>query len=425
MTVTDDRDAPTGERRLGTFAALRIRNYRLYFVGQLVSMCGTWMQGTAMAAYVLYKLHGNGTDLGLLTTFTFLPVLVVGLWAGVVIDRVSKRSVLLTIQLWMGAIATVQTVLIATGRATMPSIYVLTFLAGFGNTFDQPARQTFTNELVPRPMLMNAVGLSSMLFHSGRVIGQALGGILVSLIGYSWCFGINAVSYLAIVIGFLMMRTDELHTIPPTPRSKGQLREGIAYIRATPVIRTVALIVFSLSTFSLHFQVVVPLLARDVFHGGPRTIGWFQAAVGVGAVLGSLLIARRRRPEPRQLADASAMLGVGISIVAFSSWEPLTVAALCLCGMSFMAFFMTANTTMQLTSDPQLRGRVMALYAFTFSASTPFGAPVIGWMSDQVGRRGAITFTAVCSFVTAAGAYRANAKGLMRHHLLQDTQEPA
>lgn len=396
-----------------TFASLEIRNYRLFFVGQLVSMCGTWMQGTAMSAYILYRLHGGGKELGFLSACTFTPMLLFGLWAGAVIDRVPKRRLLTWLQVAMGSVAAVQTVLVATGTARLWMIYVAAFLSGLANAFEMPARQAFVSEIVPSSQIANAVGLNSMIFNGGRVVGQALGGLLVPIVGYSWCFGVNAASYVAIVIGYLMMRTDELHAGTTVARSPGQVREGIRYVMATPVLRTIILLIFVVGTFSLNFQVFVPLLAKQIFHGGPRKVGWFQALVGVGSLAGSFLAARRGKPVARHMVLASAGVGLALGGAALAPVEAVALVALVFTGGTFITIMMTANTTLQLSSDPAMRGRVMAVYSFMFAGTTPLGAPFVGWVADRFGPRESIMVGSIAGFVAAGIAWVALRRGLL------------
>ena len=244
------------------FRSLSIRNYRLYFIGQLVSVCGTWMQSVAQATYVLFRLDGGGRQLGILSACTFLPILLFGLWAGAVVDRSDKRKLLIRAQSVMLVAALAQTVAILTGHATFPVLCGIAAVFGTANVFEMPGRQAFITELVGPEDIPNAVGLNSAIFNSGRIVGQGIGGVLIATLGYAWCFAINAGSYLAILTGLLMMRPTEFFAMTRARRAKGQIREGLAYVRSHPVLRTILSLVLIVGTFSLNFQVFVPLPRR-------------------------------------------------------------------------------------------------------------------------------------------------------------------
>ena len=276
-----------------------------------------------------------------------------------------------------------------------------------------PARQAFVSEMVPPEELQNAVGLNSAVFNSGRVVGQALAGVLVSSIGYAWCFGINAFSFGAIIIGFLLMRTSDLLPAQRVARAKGQIADGLRYVGRTPVLRTVILLVLVVGTFSLNFQVFVPLLAKDVFHGKESKVALFQVLMGVGSLIGSLLGARRSAPSGRLVVRSSVMFSLGLFGMAFSNFEPLTWLMLLITGGGFITFMLTANATLQLSSDPALRGRVMALYGLVFAGTTPIGAPFVGWVADTFGPRQSVAVGATAGIIAAAAAVVASRRGLL------------
>ena len=412
--TADGSDAPRPTRvRHRTFRSLRIRNYRLFFIGQLISICGTWMQSIAQATYVLYRLNGGGRQLGILSACTFIPILTIGLWAGAVVDRGNKRKILIGAQTLMGLAAICQTIVVLTGTVTFPILCLIAFVFGIGTAFDMPARQAFVSEMVPPEELQNAVSLNSAVFNSGRVVGQALAGVLVSAVGYAWCFGINAFSFGAIIIGFLLMRTSDLLPAQRVARAKGQIADGLRYVGRTPVLRTVILLVLVVGTFSLNFQVFVPLLAKDVFHGKESKVALFQVLMGVGSLIGSLLGARRSAPSGRLVVRSSVMFSLGLFGMAFSNFEPLTWLMLLITGGGFITFMLTANATLQLSSDPALRGRVMALYGLVFAGTTPIGAPFVGWVADTFGPRQSVAVGATAGIIAAAAAVVASRRGLL------------
>ncbi len=415
MTATKNDVASTvpTTRLATTFRSLRIRNYRLFFIGLLVSICGTWMQGTVQATYVLFRLGGGGRELGILTACTFLPVLTIGLWAGAVVDRVDKRKLLIRAQTVMMFAAILQTAAVATGRATFPVLCSIAAITGIANAFDLPGRQAFTSELVGPVDFSNAVGLNSAIFNSGRIVGQGLGGVLVTTVGYSWCFGINALSYLAIIVSLLMMRPHELFTMARAVKAKGQVREGLRYVASHPVLRSVLLLVLLVGTLSMNFQVYLPLLAKVVFRGKEHKVALFQVLMGVGSLAGSLHAAGRKTPSPRVLIVAVGAFGLSLAGLAISPWEPLTWVLLSATGAAFITFMLTCNATLQLSSDPDRRGRVMAVYGFTFAGTTPIGAPLVGWIADTYGARESIALGAAAALAACFGAYQANRRGLM------------
>ena len=386
----------------GTFASLKVRNYRLFFIGQLVSTSGTWMQASAQSLYVQFRLGGGGRQLGILSACTFVPILVLGLWAGSVADRVDKRRLLIRVQTYMGCVAAVQTVMIVTGAARFWNICVLAFAMGVGNMFEMPSRQAFVGEMVGPETMPNAVGLNSAIFNGARVVGPALGGTIIGTLGYSWAFGLNSLSFAAIVVSLAMMRTGELFPSARRPRGPGAVREGLRYVRHSPTLRTVLLCVLVSGTLSLNFQIFVPLMAQRVFHGTEGKVVSFQILLGWGALTGSLLAARRRSPTGRVLAVSTALFAVGLLAFSASPTEFLGRVAVYVVGVAFITFMLTANATLQLASDPAMRGRVMAIYGVMFAGTTPVGAPFMGWLADTFGARTSVAIGGASSLVTLA-----------------------
>lgn len=393
-----------------TFRSLRVRNYRLFFVGQAVSVSGTWMQSVAQAWLVVHYLAPPGhagVDLGLTTALQFLPMLVLGAWGGLVVDRFDKRKLLYGTQSAAAALALALAVLVTvgpgpTGSARLWEVYLLALLLGFVNLIDNPARQTFVVELVGRDDLPNAVSLNSILMNGARVVGPAIGGVLIATVGLADCFLLNAASYVAVLVALARMRGSELQRAEPVPRAKGQLRAGFRYAMGTPALRDPLLLVFVVGLLAYNFTVVLPLLAQDTFHGGAGTFSALLSLMGAGAVLGGLVVANRsRRPDLGRLTFIGLGFGVLIGAVALA---PSLVVALVLVvpmGALSIAFIATANATIQLQVDPAMRGRVMALYAIGFLGTAPIGAPLVGWISEVSSPRVAMLVGAGAAVVSS------------------------
>jgi MFS family permease len=381
-----------------TFASLAVRNYRLYFVGMLVSASGTWMQSVAQGWLVL-KLTGSGTAVGLVTAMQFVPMLVGGAWGGVIADRFDKRRTLVASQAALGAVAAGLAVVTLTGVVQLWMVFLAAFLSGCATVVDNPTRQAFVSELVGPERLANAVALNSAMFNAARIVGPALAGILIILGGTGTCFAYNAVSYVAVIVGLLMMRTSELRRTALVAKAKGQVREGLRYVAATPALRSTLLLVAVVGTFSLNFTVLMPLLARFTFEAGPGTLGLLTSTMGLGSLVGALAAAARAKPSPVLLVAAGFALGVAMVGVAVAPTLPLTLPLLALAGAATITFLSTANTLLQLTASAAMRGRVMALYALVFLGSTPIGGPIVGAVAQQFGPRAGFLVGAAAAIV--------------------------
>jgi len=379
----------TRVRRLGreTFASLRNRNYRLYFVGQTISVSGTWMQNIAQAWLILELTNKNGTALGIVTALQFLPMLLFGAWGGVLADRVDKRRLLFGTQIAAGLLALALGIVVTAGLAAVWNVYLFAFLLGFVNVVDNPARQTFVLEMVGRDQLQNAVSLNSVVMNSARVVGPAIGGILIDLFGVGPCFYINAASYIAVIVALRMMDPSKLHRLPTVARAKGQLRAGLRYAWGEPLVRVPLLMMAVIGTLAFNFQVVIALMTTKVFAAGAGGFGVLLAIMGAGAVLGGLSMATRRGVSYRRLLVLASIMGVMILFAAAAPTLGTEAVAVFAMGASAFAFIAVANTTIQLTARPDMRGRVMALYAIAFLGSTPIGGPLVGWISQQWGPR--------------------------------------
>jgi MFS family permease len=396
----------TRARRLGrdTFASLRNRNYRLYFTGQITSVSGTWMQGLAQAWLILKLTGNNGTALGVVTALQFLPMLLFGAWGGVIADRYDKRRLLFGTQIAAGALALTLGIIVSAGAAAVWNVYLLSFLLGFVNMIDNPARQTFVLEMVGRDQLQNAVSLNSVVMNSARVVGPAVGGLLIDLFGVGPCFYINAASYIAVIVALRMMDTSQLHRMPTVERAKGQLRAGLRYAWSERMVRTPLLMMAVIGTLAFNFQVVIPLMATKVYETEAGGFGVLYAVMGAGAVLGGLSMATRKGVSYRRLLTLSTIMSVTILVAAAAPTFGAEAVALFAMGAAAFAFIAVANTTIQLTAAPGMRGRVMALYAIAFLGSTPIGGPIVGWISQQWGPRVGFAIGGVAALLATAWA---------------------
>jgi MFS family permease len=369
-----------------TFDSLRIRNYRIYFFGQIVSVSGSWMQRVAQAWLVLH-LSGSGLALGIVAGLQFLPVLLAGPWGGLVADRVDKRRLLIWTQAGMGLLALLLGLLTVSGHAQLWIVYLLAFCLGCVTAVDNPARQAFVMEMVGRRYVMNAVSLNSAVFTAARVIGPAMAGLLINLVGTGWCFLLNAVSFAAVIVALALMRRAELLPAAQGGRGPGQVRAGLSYAWSKLELRVPLLLMAVVGTLALNFSVVLPLLASQTFHGNAGTYGLLFSTLGLGSLLGALFTAGRREPTRRVLLIS--LLGFGVLMLAAAAAPSLwlELAVLIPLGMATLAFQATGNSTLQVSSDPDLRGRVMALYGVVFMGTTPIGAPIVGLVSERFGAR--------------------------------------
>jgi len=396
----------TRARRLGraTFSSLKNRNYRLYFTGQIISVSGTWMQRLAQAWLILTLTNNNGFALGIESGLQFLPMLLFGAWGGVIADRFDKRRILYATQIAAGLLAFGLGLIVALGSATVAIDYLFSVLLGFVNVFDNPARQTFVMEMVGREELPNAVGLNSVVMNSSRIVGPAIGGIVIKFVGLAPCFFLNAASYAAVLLALRMMRASELRPAPVVARAKGQLRDGFRYVWSDRLVRTPLLMMAVIGTLAFNFQVVISLMATKTFSLDAGGLGALLSVMGAGAVLGALAAASRSGVSYRRLLSLTYGMGVAIMFAAFAPTLATEVIALFVMGAASFAFIAVANTTLQLTSRPDMRGRVMALYSIAFLGSTPIGSPIIGWVCAVWGPRAGFAVGGVAALVAGAAA---------------------
>ena len=370
-----------------TFRSLSNRNYRLFIIGQVISLSGTWMQSVAQAWLVL-RLTGSGTALGLVVALQFLPVLLFGPFGGVIADRFPKRRLLLVTQTVAMTQALVLGTLVITGAIELWMVYAMAAVFGLVTAIDNPSRQTFVLEMVGPANLTNAITLNSVVVNAARVVGPALAGVLIAVVGIGICFVLNGASYLAVIGALLLMRTRDLNPAPTQERAKGQLRAGFAYVRRTPELLIPLLMMAIIGTLSYEFQVILPLVAERTFDGGAGTFSTMTAAMGVGAVVGGLATAGRvGAPDDAALIRAAALFGAVILLAAVAPFLWLEVVVLVFVGAASINVLATGNTTLQLRSAPELRGRVMALWAVAFLGTTPVGGPIIGYIGEHAGPR--------------------------------------
>lgn len=370
------------------FAALNNRNYRIYVTGAFVSNVGTWMQRVAQDWLVLELSHGSGVAIGLTTALQFLPMLVLSPYGGLVADRFDKRLILKVTQVWMALCAGVLGLLAVTGVAITWHVYLLALLFGVGTAFDNPARQTFVNEVVGPELLPNAITLNSANFHAARIVGPAVAGLVIAARGSGWAILSNAVTYAAFIAVLFLIDPRRLHVTPSTGRKKHQIREGLAYVGAHGEILLVMSVVFCVGTFGMNFQLTSALMAREEFHRGAQQYGILGTFMAVGSLAGALLAARRGgAPRGRFIVAMALTFGL-IEVLAGLMPTYWTYAAtLPVMGLSALLTLTASNASVQLGVDPALRGRVMALYAMVLMGGTPIGSPILGWVGQVFGPR--------------------------------------
>lgn len=384
-----------------TFASLGVRNFRLYFAGQAISLTGSWMQVVAQAWLVLH-LTNSGTALGSVTALQFLPMLLVAPYGGVIAGRFSKRRLLFVTQAIMGLLALTLGLLVTTGAIQLWMVYVLAAALGLVNAIDNPARQAFVHELVGSAQLRNAVSLNSIEVNLSRVVGPAIAGVVIFAFGMGPCFLINAGSFVAVLICLYLMSGDELHRTERLERRRGQLVEGLVYAMKTPVVRVVLLMMAIIGTLTYEFSVTLPLLARFTFNGDIGVNALLTSALGIGAVVGGLATAGRGKADVRSLSVAALGFGLGTMAVALSPTLPVALGAMLVTGVFSLRFTALCNTILQLRSSAEMRTRVMSLWAVAFIGSTFFGSPVVGWIGEHVGPRWSLGLGGVAGIVAAA-----------------------
>ncbi|WP_064456727.1 MFS transporter [Streptomyces hygroscopicus] len=395
-------DVPQGRTKGGTFRSLKVRNYRLFATGAMISNTGTWMSRIAQDWLVL-SLTGSSTAVGITTALQFLPMLLFGLYGGVIADRCPRRRLLLITQTALGLCGLALAALTLSGHVQVWHVYLIAFLLGMVTVVDNPTRQVFVNEMVGPKDLRNAVSLNSANFQSARLVGPAVAGVLITAVGSGWAFLINGLSFGAPIIGLLMMRTSELHTVKRAPRGKGQLREGLRYVAGNPDLIWPIVLVGFIGTFGFNFPIWLSAFADDVFHAGPGTYGLLNTLIAIGSVTGALLAARRVVARRRLLVGAALLFGVLEMVAAATPYFWLFAALMVPIGIFSLTFNVTANSSVQLATDPAMRGRVMSLFMMVFVGGTPIGGPLVGWLTDTCGARIGFAAGGLVSAAAAAG----------------------
>jgi MFS family permease len=374
-----------------TFRSLNAFNYRVWAGGAIVSNIGTWMQRTAQDWLVLTQLtHNNATAVGVVMALQFGPQLLLLPVTGFAADHLDRRKLLLATQASMGTLALGLGTLTVTGLVQLWHVYVFAFLLGCVTAFDSPARQTFVAELVGDADLSNAVALNSTSFNAGRMIGPAIAGVLIAAVGSGWAFLINAASFVAVLCALGSLRTGELHLKIKALRAPGSFIEGFRYVWRRPDLKAILLMLFLIGTFGLNFPIFISTMAVTVFHAGAGQYGLLTSIMAIGSIAGALLSARRAKPRIALLLVGAAIFGLGTAVAALMPNYGLFGASLIVIGVSAQTFTTTANSTMQLSTEPAMRGRVMAIFFAIALGCTPLGAPLVGWVADTFGPRWAL-----------------------------------
>jgi MFS family permease len=422
--TTDPAD--TGRRRFqpGEMASsLRHRNYRLFFFGQVVSMMGTWMESVAQSFLVLDLTH-SGTQLGLTLAVRFLPMLFFGPMGGLFADRRDKHRILYVTQTLAGLVSAVFAILIATGSIRLWIIYLLALSLGFVNVFDNPARQSFISEMVPPGDLPNAVTLNSVAVNVARVLGAAVGGGIVASLGVALCFAFNALSFGAVLISLVLMSKSLLYPARRVAKEKGQVRQGLRYVRSTPELLIPLIMIAVVGALAWEFQVSLPLMASKVLGGGAASYGIMASAMGVGAVIGGLVSAARSRPRSQSLCIAAIGWGISITAAALAPNMTVELVVMLFVGYGSITFNSYAKTVLQLAAKPEMRGRVMALWGLAWLGSTPIGGPIVGWVGQEFGARWSLLIggvpTVLCGLI-ALPVLAAIDRRIARHPVPDET----
>jgi MFS family permease len=399
-----------------TFASLSVRNYRLFFMGQGISQCGSWMQSIAQGLLVL-ELTGSGTALGLVVALQNVPILILGPWGGVFADRYPKRRILYITQSMYGVLGVTMGALVIGDVIRLWMVYAMGLLLGLVTIFDNPARQTFVREMVGPERITNAVSLSSTQFNLARVIGPSIAGVLASTVGLGACFLVDGLSYIPVLIVLAMMRSDELRPSVRVVTAKGQLREGLRYVRTSPILLNTLVMMAIVGMFTYEFSVMLPLFSEFTLDAGEGGYSAMTAAMGAGAVVGGLFAASRRTNTPGLVILTGALFGVSVMLAAIAPSLPVAVAILLIVGFFSITFTSLANAQVQLNSAPEMQGRVMSLWSMAFLGTTPIGGPVMGFIGQHAGARWALALGGFAAIVAAGFAASAMLRGRPRVEL--------
>jgi len=373
------------------FRSLRIYNYRLWAIGALVSNIGTWIQTIGQDWLVLTELtHNKASAVGIAMGLQFAPQLLLLPWTGSAADRFDQRKLMMVTQVVMGTLALLLGLLTVTGQVALWHVYVFAFLFGSAAAFDAPARQTFVADMVGHKDLANAVALNSLTFNGARMVGPAVAGIVIASVGTGWAFLINGASFGAVLISLMMLRRHELTPSPRARRTKNGFREGLAYVWNRPDLRALMIMLFIMGTFGMNFAIFISTMAVRVFGTGAHGFGMLSSMMAIGTICGGLLAAGRERPYFAHLLAGTAVFGIGCTFAAVAPSFWLFGASLTMIGIASLTFLQGSSALMQLSSDPIMRGRVMAIRMAIAMGGTPIGAPIVGWIADHFGPRWAI-----------------------------------
>lgn len=406
-----------------SFNSLAVPNYRRYFIGQLISLSGTWMQ-TVAAVWLILSLTDSGIAVGLTTALQFLPMLLIGAWGGLLADRIPKRRLLITTQLLMAIPALGLFAVTASGVVTPWMVYLAVFAMGTVNAIDNPTRQSFVIEMVGPDRVVNAVSLNSVIVQMARIVGPAVAGILIALFGVVPCFALNALTFAAMIFALRGMDPERLQAAPVAEREPGAIRAGLRYVTRTPELAVPLALMALVGTLGFNFQVILPLLAKFSFDGGPTTYAAMVSAMAVGSIAGALVNGSHGHTGPRLIAGGALAFGIAALLSAAMPALVFEIVTLALLGAAAVTFAATINSSLQLAVSPEMRGRVMALYSVVFLGSTPIGAPLAGWLAQSYDPRVALLLAGVSGLSAAWAAktcFKRLAERTASHPITQET----
>ncbi len=403
-TATTD---PAPERRsFAMFRALRVRNFRLWVLGNMVSIVGTGAQTVAQGWLVVHVLGRSGAELGVVLALSFLPLLLAAPVGGLFADRHDRRLILIATQTALGVCAAVLAALTISGVVTYWMVCAVSAAVGIVTVIDTPARHSFAAELVGPAQVANAISVNSLIMHLARALGPLVATVLIATIGVGACFAMNAASFVAIVVALMMLRTSEMHRgAHKAPKASGQIREAFRYVAATPSLRTPLVLLAAIGTLTMNYTVLLPVFARDEM-GGSSALGFMTASMSVGSMAGAFYGAWRSRPTERLLVASAGLLGLAFCTVALAPRVAVAVPLLVITGAGHIVYLNCTNSLLQSQADPAMRGRVMSFYSQLFLGSTPVGAPIVGWVADHFGIRSAITGAGAVAVLAALATVR-------------------